>query len=172
MMLPRAMVISSKSSEQLTPLIAKPATKEIRPRNTQLFSPISPSIHPSPISPPFMPTYSPQKSDHSTAGPQSNLVPIKGFTHEVFRRSCTSGNVLPTALCYLEAIHAKIPELVEKEKRGVRIQGEPDLSEKIVQGDLEAVKCQVSLMLHHLPISSCHLALQTKHRPWLLAQCY
>jgi hypothetical protein len=45
---------------------------------------------------------------------------------------------LQTALCYLEAIREKIPELVEKEKRGVRVQGEPDLSAKIVQGDLEA----------------------------------
>jgi len=41
-------------------------------------------------------------------------------------------------LCYLEAIRAKVPELVEKEKMGDGVQGEPDLSGKIVQGDLEA----------------------------------
>jgi hypothetical protein len=32
------------------------------------------------------------------------------------------------ALCYLEAICTKIPELVEKEKIGDGVQGEPDLS--------------------------------------------
>ena len=68
------------------------------------------------------------------------------------------------ALCYLKAIRAKVPELVEKEKMGDRIQGEPDakvpelvkrkkmedavqgeldLSGKIVQGDLEAEEWRV-----------------------------
>jgi hypothetical protein len=32
----------------------------------------------------------------------------------------------------------KIPELVEKENMGDGVQGEPDLSDNIVQGDLEA----------------------------------
>jgi hypothetical protein len=45
---------------------------------------------------------------------------------------------LPTALCYLEAIHAKVPELVEREKTGDGVQGELDLSGKIVQGDVDA----------------------------------
>jgi len=43
------------------------------------------------------------------------------FTYKsrlVPHRSCTSGSVLQTALWYLEAIHAKVPELVEKEKTG------------------------------------------------------
>jgi len=59
---------------------------------------------------------------------------MKGFVHEVLRRSRTSGSVL----CYLEAICAKVPELVEREKMGDGVQGEPELSGKIVQGDLEA----------------------------------
>jgi len=84
-----------------------------------------------------MPTHAPQQLDHCTAS-QTNLVPIKGFVHEVLRRSRTSGSVLQTALCYLEAIRSKVPELVEKEKMGDGVQGEPDLPGKIVQGDLEA----------------------------------
>jgi hypothetical protein len=43
------------------------------------------------------------------------------FTYKsrlVPHRSRTSGSVLQTALWYLEAIHAKVPELVEKEKTG------------------------------------------------------
>jgi hypothetical protein len=35
-------------------------------------------------------------------------------------------------------IHAKVPKLVEKEKMGQGVQGELDLSGKIIQGDLEA----------------------------------
>ena len=42
---------------------------------------------------------------------------MKGFVHEVLRRSRTSGTVLQTALCYLEAIRSKIPDLVRKEKQ-------------------------------------------------------
>ena len=42
------------------------------------------------------------------------------------------------ALCYLEAIHSKVPDLIQKEKMGEGVQGELDLSGKIVQGDLNA----------------------------------
>ncbi|KAK7005689.1 hypothetical protein R3P38DRAFT_3214634 [Favolaschia claudopus] len=49
---------------------------------------------------------------------RTNLVPIKGFVHEVLRRSRTSGSVLQTALCYLEAIRPKVPELILKEQSG------------------------------------------------------
>ena len=45
-----------------------------------------------------------------------NLIPIKGFVHEVLRRSRTSTGVLQTALCYLEAVRSKVPELLRKEK--------------------------------------------------------
>ena len=95
----------------------------------QLPSPITPN-HPSPESSSF-----PATSEHFQP-PQ--LVPLKGFVHEVLRRSRTSGTVLQTALCYLEAIRAKVPELVEKEKNGTGVQGEVELSHRIVQGDLEA----------------------------------
>ncbi|KAF7782338.1 hypothetical protein Agabi119p4_1714 [Agaricus bisporus var. burnettii] len=43
-------------------------------------------------------------------------VPIKGFVHEVIRRSRTSGCVLQTALCYIEAVRPKIPDLAKKEQ--------------------------------------------------------
>ncbi|KZP15175.1 hypothetical protein FIBSPDRAFT_959144 [Athelia psychrophila] len=58
-----------------------------------------------------------------------------GFVHEVLR---TSGSVLQTALCYLEAIRSKVPELVEKEKNGTGVQGEIELTYRVVQGNLEA----------------------------------
>ncbi|KAF7973288.1 hypothetical protein HWV62_15663 [Athelia sp. TMB] len=95
----------------------------------QLPSPITPS-HPSPESSSF-----PATPEHFQP-PQ--LVPLKGFVHEVLRRSRTSGTVLQTALCYLEAIRVKVPELVEKEKNCTGVQGEVDISHRIVQGDLEA----------------------------------
>ncbi|KZP34733.1 hypothetical protein FIBSPDRAFT_1035709 [Athelia psychrophila] len=102
-------------------------------RNSQLPSPITPSIQPSPISYSFPTTNAEQHSPQ----PQQ-LVPLKGFVHEVLRRSRTSGSVLQTALCYLEAIRSKVPELVEKEKNGTGVQGEIDLTYRVVQGDLEA----------------------------------
>src|SRR6267154_2014846 len=46
---------------------------------------------------------------------QCNIAPMKGFVHEVLRHSRTSGSILQTALCYLEAIRAKVPELVTRE---------------------------------------------------------
>lgn len=134
----RATVAGFPPAEHSASFIAKPAIIPFHNRNMQLPSPISPSTRPSPIPPPFMPTHATQKTDHCIAGSHSNLVPIKCFVHEVLRRSRTSGSVLQTALCYLEAIRTKIPQLVEKEKMGEGIQGEPDLSGKIVQGDLEA----------------------------------
>ena len=139
--IPNAFMTSSRavaavhSIDQLPPLITKPIKTAFR-HNIQLPSPISPSTQPSPISP-FISAHASQQPPRCITGSQ-NLVPIKGFVHEVLRRSRTSGNVLQTALCYLEAIRAKVPELVEKEKMGQGIQGEPDLSGKIIQGDLEA----------------------------------
>jgi len=41
------------------------------------------------------------------------------------------------ALCYLEAIRSKVSDLVQKEKMREGVQGELDLSGKIVQGDLD-----------------------------------
>jgi hypothetical protein len=52
--------------------------------------------------------------------PSSNMATMKCFIHEVLRRSRTSGCILQTALCYLEAIRAKVPELLEEERAGIR----------------------------------------------------
>jgi hypothetical protein len=136
----RATVTGIPAADYPSSLIAKQAVQQYNTRNTQLPSPISPSTQPSPISPPFMQSHAPQPP--STPSSHTNLVPIKGFVHEVLRRSRTSGSVLQTALCYLEAIRAKVPELVEKEKTGDGVQGEPDLSGKIVQGDIDAEEWQ------------------------------
>lgn len=107
-------------------------------RNTQLLSPISPTTQPSPITTQLKSSHAAQQRGCTPTGTQCNLIPIKGFVHEVLRRSRTSGTVLQIALCYLEAIRPKVPQLVEKEKIGDGVQGEPDLTNRIVQGDLEA----------------------------------
>ncbi|KAF7983642.1 hypothetical protein HWV62_20588 [Athelia sp. TMB] len=119
----------------------------------QLPSPITPS-HPSPKSSSF-----PATPEHFQP-PQ--LVPLKGFVHEVLRRSRTSGTVLQTALCYLEAIRAKVPELVEKEKNGTSIQGEVDISHQIVQGDLEAEEWR-ELVLDSVMADFIHLDAAVDH---------
>jgi len=85
--------------------------------NTHLPSPISPTTQPTPMTSP-VPLYSAQpvvRPQHQ----RCDIAPIKGFVHEVLRRSRTSGTVLQTALCYLEAIRSKVPELVRKEKQGL-----------------------------------------------------
>ena len=45
-------------------------------------------------------------------------MPMKHFIHEVLRRSRTSFIALQTALCYIEAIRPKIPEVAEQEAAG------------------------------------------------------
>ena len=100
--------------------------------NNQLPSPTSPSTQASPSSPSVSVSPLPAPAS-TTSGPQNilshqntpdgsdsrdNLVPIKGFVHEVLRRSRTSGCVLQTALCYLEAVRPKIPEIARLEKAG------------------------------------------------------
>ena len=105
--------------------------------NSQLLSPLSPPTQPSPIASQFTPTDTVQQPD-APASSQCNLVPIKGFVHEVLRHSRTSGCVFQTALCYLKAIRVMVPQLVEKEKTGDGVQGEPDLANRIIQGDPKA----------------------------------
>lgn len=102
--------------------------------NHQLPSPVTPSSRPSPISPFTMtctPTTLPSAVDGGSveATRQSQLVPIKGFVHEVLRRSRTSAGVLQTALCYLEAIRGKIPDLLHQE------QSQPKTSEYLASDE-------------------------------------
>src|ERR1700683_953827 len=123
------------SSEHIPSLINKPPSTKSHDQNTQLPSLISPSTQLSPTSPPFMSTHATQQPNHCIDSSQTNVVLIKGFVHKVLHQLHTSGSVLQMTLCYLEAICSKVPDLVQKEKMGV--QGELDLSDKIVQGDLD-----------------------------------
>ncbi|OSD06879.1 hypothetical protein PYCCODRAFT_1431072 [Trametes coccinea BRFM310] len=102
-------------------------------RNTQLPSPVSPTTRPSP-SPPANGCESYSQAPESSGG--SNLIPIRGFVHEVLRRSRTSTGVLQTALCYLEAVRSRVPELLRKEKTRPTSEygAEQDAEPRIVQG--------------------------------------
>ncbi|KAG0706156.1 hypothetical protein DFH29DRAFT_206538 [Suillus ampliporus] len=136
------------------PTVATPATDSViasipstllHGRNIQLPSPISPTTQPSPTPALCMPnSYSlhlpeihltPGSSDHT---PRCDVAPMKGFVHEVLRRSRTSGSVLQTALCYLEAIRSKVPELVSQEKGHAGSTCEKESVERIVQGEVSA----------------------------------
>ncbi|KAI0051915.1 hypothetical protein FA95DRAFT_1602396, partial [Auriscalpium vulgare] len=64
--------------------------------------------------------------------------PLKSFVHEVLRRSRTSCSVLQTALCYLEAVRSKVPEIVRQEKAGEGVRGEVDQTFRIIQEDDES----------------------------------
>ncbi|OAX41075.1 hypothetical protein K503DRAFT_736352 [Rhizopogon vinicolor AM-OR11-026] len=114
-------------------------------RNTQLPSPISPTTQPSPTPTPCM------QNSHSLCSPEMRLTrvsgdqtprcdvaPMKGFVHEVLRRSRTSGSVLQTALCYLEAIRAKVPELVTQEKEHPGSTYQKESVDRIVKGEVGA----------------------------------
>jgi hypothetical protein len=70
--------------------------------------------------------------DTEQTSPKNCLLPIKGFVHEVLRRSRTSGYVLQTALCYIEALRPKISELIRKEKAGETRWKEPELGDRII----------------------------------------
>lgn len=83
-------------------------------RNVQLPSPISPSTRPSPL--PTVPDFETSRQFPISSANKSQLLPIKTFVHEVLRRSRTSTGVLQTALCYLEAVRRKVPEVLRKEK--------------------------------------------------------
>ena len=56
----------------------------------------------------------------------SELLPIRSFVHEVLKRSRTSGIVLQTALCYLEAVRPEVPNLLREERMGIRAYYEPE----------------------------------------------
>ncbi|GLB37623.1 putative regulation of cyclin-dependent protein serine/threonine kinase activity [Lyophyllum shimeji] len=132
----RTMVTGGATYDQ-NPLSKQKPISRTTSRNPQLPSPVSPSTNSSPSlasSSPFTQAQAPSLSDQDIAGTscsRSNLVPIKAFVHEVLRRSRTSGCVLQTALCYLEAIRSKVPELVRQERAGEGVKGEPDLGDVI-----------------------------------------
>jgi len=57
---------------------------------------------------------------------QNNLLPLQTFVREVLKHSLTSGSILQTALCYLEAIRSKVPEVLRDEKMGIRAYYQPE----------------------------------------------
>ncbi|CCM01483.1 uncharacterized protein FIBRA_03537 [Fibroporia radiculosa] len=97
-------------------------------RNFQLPSPpASPSTQSSPVT--FIASSCETVASQVTSCTSVNrhLLPIKGFVHEVLRRSRTSTGVLQTALCYLEAVRSKVPELIRQEKAGsIEVDGAGD----------------------------------------------
>ncbi|KAH7888541.1 hypothetical protein F5I97DRAFT_1949872 [Phlebopus sp. FC_14] len=108
-------------------------------RNIQLPSPISPTTRPSPISLAITP-YPPQvvrcPEASSMQSQRCDVAPMRCFVHEVLRRSRTSGSVLQTALCYLEAIRAKVPELARREKQGFGTFSDSESVDRIVAGEV------------------------------------
>lgn len=56
-------------------------------------------------------------------------MPLKQFIHEVLRRSRTSFITLQTALCYVEAIAAKLPTLIKEESEYMRYRADPSYDE-------------------------------------------
>ncbi|KZP16941.1 hypothetical protein FIBSPDRAFT_41257 [Athelia psychrophila] len=70
-----------------------------------------------------------------TPSPSSPAIATKSGHSKAF---LPSGSVLETALCYLDVIHSKVPELIEREKNGTAVPGEIDCMCRVAQGDLEA----------------------------------
>ena len=71
------------------------------------------------------PSSSPSQSLVPTAAEMdSTFLPLKKkIVHEVLKCSRMSGSIMQTALCYLEAVHSKVPEILCDEKLGVRPYG-------------------------------------------------
>ncbi|KAI0302524.1 hypothetical protein BC826DRAFT_984817 [Russula brevipes] len=82
-----------------------------------------------PITPPYLP------STASSPHARVNAAPLKSFVHEVLRRSRTSCSVLQTALCYIEALRSKVPDLVHQEQTGEGIRGEVDQGSRVLSPD-------------------------------------
>jgi hypothetical protein len=118
-------VAAMQSNKQLPSLITKSAKTPFHNHNIQLPSQISSLAQPSPVSPLLIWTHIPQQSPHCITSLQTNLVPIMGFIHKVCCQSCIYGSIIQMALCYLEAICAKVPELLGKEKMELVVQMKP-----------------------------------------------
>ena len=106
-------------------------------RNIQLPSPVSPFTQTSPFCP-ALPTATSCAAGRGSnpsdrgASRSNQLLPLKGFVHEVLRRSRTSTGVLQIALCYLEAVRGKIPDLLRKEQSKTAGCDHEEVEERIV----------------------------------------
>jgi len=94
--------------------------------NEQLPSPISASIPSTPSQTSTFTSTSTAPTSLLSGNASDQILPIKSFVHEVLRRSRTSGIVLQTALCYLEAIRTKVPNLLREERMGIRAYYQPE----------------------------------------------
>ena len=121
------------------------------PSNSTIFTAFAQQLPSPPITPPYLPSSA--SSPHVSTAPRSlsrtqtqidvcsaeqargNAAPLKTFVHEVLRRSRTSTSVLQTALCYIEALRQKIPELVHQEQTGEGIRGEVDHGARVLSPD-------------------------------------
>jgi len=74
---------------------------------------------------------------------EKELVPLRIYVHEVLRRSRTTFSVLQSAVCYIEAIRGKIPDIAEQEKSGNAHKGDPMIEDRIELGE-EAMMAQTS----------------------------
>jgi hypothetical protein len=63
--------------------------------------------------------------DFPATQPGSDLVSLKKFVTELLKRSRSTAATFQTALCYLEAVRQKIPELQQAEMEGRGTRGEP-----------------------------------------------
>ncbi|KAI6046038.1 hypothetical protein EDC04DRAFT_3103617 [Pisolithus marmoratus] len=99
--------------------------------NSQLYSPLSPSIYPSPVASPLSSCLSRVPQVLNTQSFRCDATSMRGFVQEVLRRSRTSGSVLQTALCYLEAVRAKVPEIVRHEQNSPETTKGPGSSERL-----------------------------------------
>ncbi|KAG6378146.1 hypothetical protein JVT61DRAFT_13834 [Boletus reticuloceps] len=126
----RPVVPPMSGSEQQHPTNTLHSTS----RNTHLPSPISPTTQHTPVTSPVAPHASQAivYSQHH----QCETAPMKGFVHEVIRRSRTSGSVLQTALCYLEAIRSKVPDLVREENQAFSSSPVVSDNDRISQGEV------------------------------------
>ena len=87
------------------------------------------------VSPPsFVSAHASDTKATPSTQPNTNLAPIKGFTHKVLHRSHTSSSVLQTALCYMEAVHAQVPELIKMDNKSTVSQISADKSSKRPRG--------------------------------------
>ncbi|KLO04490.1 hypothetical protein SCHPADRAFT_917907 [Schizopora paradoxa] len=131
---------------------ARRATLARKP-TLQLPSPCSPSTQPSP------PSYSGlaqataffgEQIGDGTVVTEKELVPIRIYVHDVLRRSRTTCSVLQSALCYIEAIRKRIPELAELEKSGKTNKADFLIEDRIEVRD-EALQTETSLSLCECP---------------------
>ena len=144
--MPTGDAASPSATSEKAPAPGEVPLMQISMRNTQLPSPASPNSQPSPFGSPAISLSATSSSSSSGCIRADHLLPIRGFVHEVLRRSRTSTGVLQTALCYLEAVRSKVPCVLAQERLK---QAHPELHqesgpERIILGDSPGEACEHS----------------------------